>query len=509
MEPFQTQVVVVGSGPAGAEVATRLARLGRKVLVLDSGADAYDADAQSLSNVEHHGRPHRIYTPDAEFHSYLSREYRGLNRIRQLGGTSVAWTGKWRMFPRPDIEGREWVPMSRWPLDYETLRAAYAEVAADYGIGAGPGAALPEELEEARRALEAGSLETSCFFDEAAPYRSAERLLNFSDRLDIVLDATVIRIELEDGADRVAALIARSRSGRELRVQAEHVVLATGGLETPRILLLSNQQRSAGLGNGHDLVGRFYQDHLKLKTTLYPGPLMTNAASAFRIASASRVSLCLALPLSFQKAEGVLGSVLFLRPRYDSAAKRALNRLLQKRAPFDGVARASSYAVTFAMEQAVDAQSRVRLGDARDAFGLRRLAVDWRLNPLDRRSFDVSLREYAALARRSGLGEVGFCRDPEGDWAKMSDAAHHIGTTRMGATPREGVVDPNCALFEAPNLHVASSAVFPTGAAYSPTYTILALARRLANRLDAILAQPVKPGIPRGGRVPATENVGT
>jgi choline dehydrogenase-like flavoprotein len=65
---------------------------------------------------------------------------------------------------------------------------------------------------------------------------------------------------------------------------------------------------------------------------------------------------------------------------------------------------------------------------------------------------------------------------------------HHIGTARMAATARDGVVDRDCALFELPNLYVASSAVFCTSSHANPTLTIVALAIRLAGTLKSKLA---------------------
>jgi choline dehydrogenase-like flavoprotein len=67
-------------------------------------------------------------------------------------------------------------------------------------------------------------------------------------------------------------------------------------------------------------------------------------------------------------------------------------------------------------------------------------------------------------------GEVGFF-------------SHHMGTTRMGEGPTEGVGDREGQVFGISNLFVAGSSVFPTGGTAGPTLTIVALALRLAHRL--------------------------
>ena len=55
--------------------------------------------------------------------------------------------------------------------------------------------------------------------------------------------------------------------------------------------------------------------------------------------------------------------------------------------------------------------------------------------------------------------------------------------TRMAADPSRGVVDADCRVFGVDNLFVASSSVFATAHAYSPTFTILAIARRVASHV--------------------------
>src|SRR4029453_8717747 len=54
-------------------------------------------------------------------------------------------------------------------------------------------------------------------------------------------------------------------SGNQFSVKAGIFILAAGGMENPRILLYSNRQQRAGLGNQNDLVGRFFMEHPRLE----------------------------------------------------------------------------------------------------------------------------------------------------------------------------------------------------------------------------------------------------
>ena len=74
--------------------------------------------------------------------------------------------------------------------------------------------------------------------------------------------------------------------------------------------------------------------------------------------------------------------------------------------------------------------------------------------------------------------------------AKLEGTWHHMGTTRMHDSPREGVVDRDCKVHGISNLYVGGSSVFPTVGANFPTITIAALTLRLAGHLMRQLDTP-------------------
>ena len=130
-------------------------------------------------------------------------------------------------------------------------------------------------------------------------------------------------------------------------------------------------------------------------------------------------------------------------------------------------------------EQVPNPQSRVYLGSARDQFGMPRLVLDW---VVSRPETEALMRLHELLdqhLRRAQLGHLEHSSTPFGD-LHYTDASHHLGTTRMSATARDGVVDEHCRVHGVPNLFVAGSGVFPTAGHANPTLTIVALALRLA-----------------------------
>jgi choline dehydrogenase-like flavoprotein len=484
----RAQVVVLGSGIAGAEVATFLARRGRRVVLVESGRERFDPAIQALNGLTFAGKAHRPLDPDAGYHRYLPPELRGVSRVRQFGGTSNVWTGKWKMLEASHLEDRPWVRHSTWPIGMAELAPHYRATAADYGFGDFEAEAARPAITALRGDLAGAGLKATSFYWEASPTRTATRFgdeLRRSPNAHVILGATAVELELDASLLKVAAVRCRSLEGHELRVEGGVVVVATGSLEAARLLLASDRQIEGGIGNRRGLVGRFYSDHLKAHTgVLHPGPLLARHTGEVQYQPKPRFCVCFALDDDTQREHELLEHAVYLAPIYERSRDRARRILRRRPAVRDGNGRVAAYRVTYAAEQAPNPDSRAVLGRDLDALGQRELVLDWRLTDHDHRS---TRRTVELLARRFvevGLGTFDFAGAPPTPDA-MTDAAHQMGTTRMAACPEGGVVDTDCRVFGTQNLYVASSAVFPSGPCYSPTFTILALARRLGHHLLA------------------------
>jgi choline dehydrogenase-like flavoprotein len=139
------------------------------------------------------------------------------------------------------------------------------------------------------------------------------------------------------------------------------------------------------------------------------------------------------------------------------------------------------YSLYFRAEQAPDPSNRVALSDRRDALGIPETRLDWHIKPIDRESILAWLDVFAGDLRAKGYGHVIKQAD---DWQQgVVGGPHHLGTTKMSAGARNGVVDEHCRVHSVDNLYVAGSSVFPTGGYANPTFTIVTLALRLADTL--------------------------
>jgi choline dehydrogenase-like flavoprotein len=514
---IRTDVCIAGAGAAGIALANELRSHSLTVSLLTSGGFEFSRSAQKLYAGENVGRP--------AFSPYRSR-------VRMYGGSTTAWAGQCRPLQRVDFERRDWVPYSGWPFSRDDLEPYYERAQAVSGLGPydydvptwsrdGKGA-LPVDRER----LDVRIYQFSHPLDFGQVYKDD---LSTAHNLDVYLHANVVEIDVDPDARRVVGLRAATPAGHRIRFIADRYVLACGGIENPRLLLASNRVASAGLGNEHDLVGRFYMDHPFLFTGYYEPsrPQLDGTLHVIedyaRVGWEQRAHAALALPEDTIRREQLNDcAVYFIRrpnykiqPSYFTPGMQSLAQLADTVRGEDvpdghfgrhvrnvaggvpaitkvfasrvaeGVRARPRLALRTALETTPNPDSRVTLGARRDRFGMPRVQVDWRVNSADRRGMDrlyeVMRQEFARL----GLGRLveDPARDAEGWPVSMTGGMHHMGTTRMHEDPRQGVVGPDCRVHALANLYIAGSSVFTTGGVANPTLTIVALAIRLADHL--------------------------
>ncbi len=542
---LRADVCIVGAGAAGIALALSLRGSGLDVLLLEAGGERAEPASQAL---------YRGEVADPALHSAPDRY-----RQRRFGGSTTIWGGRCVPFDAIDFERRAWVPHSGWPFGREALLAHYAVASTlcesgpfAYSAEAVAGG-VPEMLAGfAPEHFDTATIERfSCPTDFGRRYRHR---LAAQAGLRVVLGASVTRIVTDEGGTAVRRLEV-ARAGRTARdgdpgfsVAAGRVVLATGGLEVPRLLLASRGPQGGphadGIGNARGLVGRFYMCHV---AGTYGTVRLSEGARVFhgyvRDADGSYCRRRWALGEAAQRQQGVGGFVARLHhPRIPDPAHRTgalsgiwlarrliryeYGRRLSGEAPgraawlrhagnlvadapgtagfllhwlrrrtlaerkFPSVVirpRADLFSLDLHAEQVPNPSSRVTLGQGVDALGLPVLRVDWRPDPLDLRTVRVGTRLLAQDLGRSGLAALED--EPAGvEHAMLRDGAyggHHIGTARMASDPREGVVDADGRVHGMRNLYVAGSAAFPTSSQANPTLTVVALAVRLAEHLRA------------------------
>jgi choline dehydrogenase-like flavoprotein len=243
-------VCIVGAGAAGLTLAQQLAGNGLRVLLLEAGGRDYEPAIAALGAGENVGFP------------YYDLED---SRLRFFGGTTAVWGGRCAELDAIDFEARDWVPHSGWPFAKAALTAYYDAARKIVEVESRAlGAPLWAEAGLPPSPLARGVLEPVFWqFDDRWDRFgiAAQAELVAHPNLTVLLHATTTRLALAQNGGTVASAELRAPSGRRATAQARVFVLAAGGLENPRLLLASRDRAPGGIGNAHDLVGRFFMEH--------------------------------------------------------------------------------------------------------------------------------------------------------------------------------------------------------------------------------------------------------
>lgn len=483
-------VCVIGSGPAGLTLARKLAASGKRVALMEGGGRDISWDSEEL------------YEGDS-----VGAEYWPLTACRKrfLGGSSNCWSGVCRHLDAHDFDARPHHPWSGWPITKNELDPYAAETEEIL--------VLPPDRAPPRTLFPGGQERFTQFeFRQSSGVFLGERYaeeVGAAPNLELYLHANLVDLELDDRLQRVTAGVFRSFERPEpFRVTADLFALCLGGLENPRFLLNANRQIAVGIGNQHDLVGRFFNEHphQRVGTVLLAAPMRNREvyAPAPRFMAEAGILnialLCtpdrrqLALPNELLRSTACRAD--FLRQLTEAlhgmplvCSEGGIEAYLEQWLNPAGMLTAS---LDIAAEQALNPASRVRLGSDRDRFGLRRIELDWRFSELDFHTVWTATVAFGELLAERDVGRLklaDWLLDPSrifpGPDAARVGGPHHMCTTRMNDDPRQGVVDKNCRVHGMDNLYLGGSSVFATGGHANPTYTIVQLALRLADHLAA------------------------
>jgi choline dehydrogenase-like flavoprotein len=434
-----------------------------------------------------------------------------------------------------DMQPRSWVPDSGWPIGFDDIAAFHqrgAEILDLPGLGGGDLQRYQRLISPDERRLFAGELfvpTTSVWARKSqrfgADYRAA---LRRARTLRLLLNASATSINLNAAGNAVASISMATLERQRFQIRARHYVLACGGLENARLLLVSNDRCAGGVGNDHDQVGRYFMDHPRTVFGKVQVPASTRLyALRGRPLADGKLQIGIGLSPATQQRERLLNHYVtfesqtsgYAEARYQALVQTAkvllrrghagsrwdLGRMKLRDLPEmvyllspkelmphwlyrlfvaarEAVPRRSvpqTYIVVYFCEQPPDATSRVTLSESTDLLGVRRLRLNWHIAD----SVSDSVVRFQELLRlqlaATGVGTL----EPGTGSINYTDASHHMGTTRMSSDPTRGVVDRNCKVHGIDNLFIAGSSVFPSAGYANPTLTIVALALRLAKHL--------------------------
>lgn len=321
--------------------------------------------------------------------------------------------------------------------------------------------------------------------------------LGQAPNIRVYLHANALELVANESVSRVDLVRVTCLDGPRFSVNGKFIVLATGGMENARLLLLSDRRSPNGLGNDGGLVGRYFMDPVVLRPgvdisftkpgvdlRLYHYFHRMAGGVVFAVMTATHELLRREEMANFRihlvpspvKYDVLLGSLFSRLDDYDGEG------YLQKTSD-------NSISMHLVLEPNPNPDSRITLSSTRDLLGQRQVRVRWLLTPSELSNADRALELVAIEFGRMGSGRGhGAMFTDKSRWPGNLEAGnHHCGTTRMSDSPETGVVDADCRVFGIDNLYIAGSSVFPTIGYANPTLTIVALALRLSEHIKRLI----------------------
>ena len=496
-DPFkdkQFDVCIIGAGIAGITLAMYLKK-SINILLIEGGGIDYSQESQDIYKGKNIG------------HEYFNLDE---PRARWLGGSSNVWGGWSASLGTSDFEKRDFIKYSGWPINKTDLDPYEKEARSIVD--------LPDKRQLINYQGWTDILENSDKNLNGFEFKWSFPPTNFRDKyksqlenqsnITCLVNANLTDMTLTDNLSSIKSIEVKNYKNNVFNTKSKIYILATGGIENPRLLLNFNKQCKDGIGNDYGLVGRFFSEHphFVIGDFIMDDHIVKIFSSNEEEKNHEFRMNFLVPSEKFQKHDHVLNFGLRvetnlypykskIRP-FKEKLKRAICSTDLSESVYDALLGKqinckSDGIIRIAAEQAPNPDSTVTLGPEFDKLGLKRTVLNWQLLPIDKHTFTKASISFAKMFAEQNLGRVKI-----DDWIRTENTgfpgfpqelggAHHMGTTRMGSSSSEGVVDKNQKVFGIDNLYIAGSSVFTTTGHVNPTFPIIQMTLRLAEHINS------------------------
>lgn len=462
-------ICICGGGVTGLSLGLELARENpdKNIAIMESGG--HSPGAEQTANIG------KIIGNDA----YPLQ----ISRMRGLSGTQWVWGGNSRPLDPIDFEKREWVENSGWPISYDEVMKYMPQATQALDI---------DNLDWSREhpELEYPQLRYNSIFEhnhfklspqiasrsKAATgtfYQSKKAELESQSNLDIIINHTLVNFTFDSANSKVKSANFLNKELNEMKIDADIIIMAMGCLENSRVLKYICEKNTEINLPGEKNIGRYFMEHPHgaLTRNLISKDQIDYYKNSYGKRIGTAVHQARFRVSDFAQKENQLLNVGISTKRSGSGSLADIPNM-----PPQNV----NYSV-FLFEQEPMFQNGIIMKNERDMFGIPKIDLKWEISKRTYDNINFIGREFSKILLFNNLARPRIRSFKLG--RKIGGGHHHMGTTRMGKTPENAVVDKNCKVFGTENLFIAGSSIFPTSGAVNPTINMLALGFRLAAHL--------------------------
>jgi choline dehydrogenase-like flavoprotein len=529
-EEIKADCFIAGAGIAGVLLAYKLAASGKKIVVLDQGPRFTEEDRSEMlhqskemlndfadynDNIDPSAiTPHTSAAQGDHIAEWAAQ------RLFGIGGTALHFEGLMMRPREDDLKVKTLYGYGRdWPITYSELEPWLLQAEHETGVagnednpyasprsGPYPMPAHPFSYFDQKiikpalkklgivghscaRAVNSKSYRgrsecqacRACKFCPSGARYSPDRvhvpMMEKHPNVTILENISLRRLETGAKGDRITvAHTVRVKEKTPLVVKAKRFILSMGGVETPRMLMLSADKgvHKEGLGNMGGQLGQWFNDHSHPFFTLDVGrPIGSRLGFETIVTDHFRV------PKDRRQQPTFL---LFASPAMDwfpIGNEATLWATKKNILSLETVRNSISRIATLSAMTELEGKGKLELDQSKvDAFGSPVAKITMKLTDWDRQAHSRLVELVPEIGDALGAKNISEIS------SEFGLGYHPSGTTAMAKTPDNGVCDPNLKVFGLENLYLVSNSIFPHMSANPPTLTIVALALRLAAHLE-------------------------
>lgn len=456
-------IIIFGSGPASYAISKYLNNKNSRILIVEAG----DFDFSDTSNNYYKG------TQSGNLQYPLDH-----SRLRFLGGTSNHWGGTCRYLDEIDFESKLNDDNFKWPINKSHLDKHYQEALKILDI----------KSDISSDSIFLNTVIKKIHYKQSPPTRFKDKFIKLTENnsnLDLILNINLKYLKIDHNKMNIKKALVCDYDGNEYELNAKKYVLALGGIENNRQLLLTNKFNNSILDRENNLIGRFWTDHLSFEIG---HAFVTNDLIEFNSEGWCAISFI----EDFIRKNNFTNAQFHFSKIYDKKYKKKELKSFKKNTNrktfkyFSDQEKFSLVKVACKWEQIPSIKNKITLSDKLDSFGLNKVHLDWRLSIKDFQNLINLTYELNDIFINKDFGRFRLSENiltSNFDDNHIYASYHHIGGTRMSNDSMTGVVDENCKVHNIENLFIAGSSVFPSCGFANPTFSIVQTSLKTARSL--------------------------